>query len=95
MNRLGVLTIQLDVRFALGGCLINIHGCTVPCEIVGSGRPGEYKVTTADEVIYFYANNMYPLGQSGIMFNIEGALDDDMSCTIIVPSLSDSEEEYS
>lgn len=93
MNRLGVLTINFNVRIALGGCLINIHGATIPCEIKASGRDGEYKITTDnDEIIYFYENDMFPLGQSGIMFTIDNALDDGMSATIIVPNFREPEE---
>lgn len=94
MNRLGVLTLQFDVRIALGCCHLNMRGETAPCKVERTTRAGEYQITTnLGEEIFFYHDQMEPLGQTGILFTISDALESGASITLIVPALPTGDED--
>ena len=36
---LGLHAVRFDIRFALGGCLMNMGGLTYDCDVKKDGRP--------------------------------------------------------
>jgi hypothetical protein len=84
-NFLSLAREHFDVRTAFGGCLINIGGETVECEVTKS-RPGAtYTVTRKDTGAELCTFRPYHLWGTGMMYQIDGASHGYGSATLIVP----------
>ena len=84
-NFLSLAREHFDVRTALGGCLINIGGETVECEVTKSQSGATYTVTRKDTGAELCTFRPYHLWGTGMMYQIDGASHGYASATLIVP----------
>jgi hypothetical protein len=97
-NILSLGTHSFNVRVTLGGCMVNINGHTVDCEVEVDSRNRcnpTYIVTDMAGGQELCTFRPYHLHGGPLMYDIEGASDSNGYATLIVPQhgMLDREEE--